>query len=54
LTQRAQDKATTGDESREAADRLAVEQGEDDGMIVHQDVMPNVHNKKDINAITTR
>ena len=37
-TQRAQDKTVTSDQSREAADRLAVERGEDDGMIMHQDV----------------
>jgi len=29
------------DQSRQAADRLAVERGEDDGMIMHQDVTAN-------------
>jgi hypothetical protein len=53
-TQRAQDKTVTSDQSREAADRLAIERGEDDGMVVHQDVTFNVHNRKDLNAITAR
>jgi hypothetical protein len=52
-TQRAQEKTAGCDQSREAADRLAIERGEDDGMIVHQDATSNVHNSKDLNAITT-
>jgi hypothetical protein len=52
-TQRAQDNIATGDQSREAADLLAIERGEDDGMIVHQSASLNVHNSKDLNAITT-
>ena len=41
------------DQSREAADRLAIERGENDGMIIHQDATSNIHNSKDLNAITT-
>jgi hypothetical protein len=48
VTQRAKDKAASGDMSREAADRLAIERGEDDGMIVHQGVTSNVQNSKEI------
>ena len=51
-TQRAQDIIATGDQSREAADLVAIELGEDDGMIVHQSVSLNVHNSRDLNAIT--
>jgi hypothetical protein len=53
-TQRAQDKTATGDQYREAADRLAVERGEDDGMIVLQGVITKLHNGKDLNASTAR
>ena len=53
MAQRTQDKIATGDQSREAVDRLAVERGEDDGMIVHQGVTSNAYNSKDLNAITT-
>lgn len=53
-TQRVQDKAATGNQSREAADHLAIERGEDDGMVVPQGVTFNVHNSKDLNAITVR
>jgi len=53
-TQRAQDIIATSDQSREAADRLAIERGEDDGMIIRQDVTASAHNRKDLNAITTR
>ena len=53
-TQRAQDITATGDQSREAADRLAIERGEDDGMVVRQGVTFNVHNSKDLNADTAR
>ena len=41
------------DQFREAADLLAIERGEDDGMIVHQSASLNIHNSKDFNAITT-
>jgi len=51
--QPAQDNTASDDQSREAADRLAIERGEDDGMIVHQSASLNVHNNKDLNAITT-
>ena len=54
MAQRAQDKIATGDQSREAADRLAIERGEDDGMVVRQGVTFNVHNSKDLNADTAR
>ena len=54
MAQRAQDKIATGDQSREAADLLAIERGEDDSMIVHQSASLNVHNSKDLNAITAR
>jgi hypothetical protein len=53
-TQPAQDNTASGDRSREAADLLAIERGEDDGMIVHQSASLNVHNSKDLNAITAR
>jgi hypothetical protein len=52
-TQPAQDNTASDDQSREAADRLAIERGGNDGMIVHQGVYSNVHNNKDLNAITT-
>jgi len=54
VTQRAQEKTVAGDRSREAADRLAIERGEDEGMIIHQDVTSNVQNSKEFHAITTR
>jgi hypothetical protein len=54
VTQRAPVKAFSGYRSREAADRLAIERGEDDGMIVHQGASPAIHNSKDFNDITTR
>jgi len=54
VAQRAQDNTTSDDQSREAADRLAIEHGEDDGMIIHQDATSNIHNSKDLNAITAR
>jgi len=53
-TQRAQDITATGDQSREAADRLAIERGEDDGMIIRQDVTVSAHNRRDLNVITAR
>jgi len=52
--QRAQDITVTSDLSREAADRLAIERGEEDGMIIHQYATSNIHNSKDLNDITTR
>jgi hypothetical protein len=52
-THPAQDNTARDDQSREAADLLAIERGEDDGMIVHQNTFLNVHNSKDLNAITT-
>ena len=52
--QRAQDNTASDDQSREAADRLVIERGEDDGMIIHQDATSNIHNSKDPNDITTR
>jgi hypothetical protein len=52
--QPAQDNTASGDQSREAADHLAIERGEDDGMIVHQDATSNIHISKDLNDITTR
>jgi hypothetical protein len=51
--QPAQDNTASDDQSREAADRLAIERGEDDGMIIHQDATSNIHNNKDLNVITT-
>jgi hypothetical protein len=54
MAQRAQDNTASDDQSREKADRLAIERGEDDGMIIHQDATSNIHNSKDLNAITTR
>jgi hypothetical protein len=53
-TQRAQDITATSDQSREAADRLAIEPGEYDGMVVRLGVTFNVHNSKDLNADTAR
>jgi hypothetical protein len=53
-TQRAQDITATSDQSREAADRLAIEPGEYDGMVVRQGVTFNVRNSKDLNADTAR
>jgi hypothetical protein len=52
--QRAQDITATGDQPREAADRLAIERGEDEGMIIHQDATSNIHISKDLNVITAR
>jgi hypothetical protein len=52
--QRAQDITVSSDHSREVADRLASERGEDEGMIVHLDATSNIHNSKDLNDITTR
>jgi hypothetical protein len=54
VAQRAQDNTASDDQSREAADRLAIERGEDDGMIIHQDATSSIHNSKDLNAITTQ
>jgi hypothetical protein len=54
VTQRAQDNTASDAQSREAADRLAIERGEDDGMIVCQDAISNIHNSSDFNAITAR
>jgi hypothetical protein len=54
VTQQARAKAATGDKSREAFDRLAVERGEDDGMIVHPGVISSVHSRKDPDAVTAR
>ena len=54
VTQRAQDNTASGEQPGEAADRLAIERGEDDGMIVYQDATSNIHNSKDLNAITAR
>jgi hypothetical protein len=46
---------STGDgPSRVAVDPLAIEQREDDGMIVHQGAALNLHISKDFNAITAR
>jgi len=53
-TQPAQDNTACDDQSREVADRLAIERGEDDGMIVHQVAISNMNNSKDLNAITAR
>jgi len=53
-TQPAQDHTACDDESREAADLLAIERGEDDGMIIRQDVTASAHNKRDFNVITAR
>jgi len=53
-TQRAQDKTAAGDESREVADRQAIEQGEDEGMVVPHDVTPDQHNRKNLDAIAAR
>jgi hypothetical protein len=53
-TQRAQEKTAGGERSREVADRLAIERGEDDGMIIPQDATSHIHNSKDLNAITAR
>jgi hypothetical protein len=52
--QPAQDNTACDDQSREAADLLAIERGEDDGMIIRQDVTENAHNKRDVNVITAR
>ncbi|MGB5539542.1 MAG: hypothetical protein WBO37_05595 [Gammaproteobacteria bacterium] len=55
--QPALDKAATGERTRgvqEAIDRLARERGENEGMIVHQDVTFHVHNIRNTDAITTR
>jgi hypothetical protein len=54
MIKRAQVKVATRDKSLEAAGHLAVERGEDDGMIVQQDVTPKVNSREDLNAITTR
>jgi hypothetical protein len=53
-THTAQDNTASDDQSRDAADRLAIERGEDDGMVVRQGVTFNVHNSKDLNADTAR
>jgi hypothetical protein len=50
----AQDNTVTSNQSREAADRLAIERGEDDGMIIRQDVTESAHNRRDLNVITAR
>jgi hypothetical protein len=52
-THPAQDNTASDGQSREAADLLAIERGENDGMIVHKSASLNVHNSKDLNAITT-
>jgi hypothetical protein len=54
VAQRAKDNTASDDQSREAADRLAIGRGEDDGMIIQQDATSNIDNGKDLNAITTR
>jgi hypothetical protein len=54
VTQQARDKAATDDQSREAFDRLAVERGEDDGMIVHPGVISSVHSREDLDGVTAR
>jgi hypothetical protein len=54
VAQRAPDNTASDDQFREAADRLAIERGEDDGMIIHQDATSSIHNSKDLNAITTQ
>jgi len=46
--------STSDGPSREAVDPLAVEQREDDGMIVHQGAALNLNISKDFNAITAR
>ena len=51
FTQNAQDTETS---SQHAGIRLAIERGEDEGMIVHLDATSNIHNSKDLNDITTR
>ena len=53
-TRPAQDNTASDDQSREAADLLAIERGEDDGMIVHQSASLNVHNNRDLKAIKAR
>ena len=53
-TQRAEEKTVASDQPLEVADRLAIERGEEDGMIIHQDANSNIHNSKDLNDITTR
>ena len=53
MTQFTQDARNTETSSQHAG-LLAIERGEDDGMIVHQSASLNVHNNKDLNAITTR
>jgi hypothetical protein len=53
----AQDKAASGDRTRgtqEDTDRLAIERGENEGMIVHQGVTSIVHNRRNPDAITAR
>jgi len=53
-TQSVQDETATDDQSREAADRVADERAEDNGMIVHQGVITNVQSSKDPDAFTAR
>jgi len=53
-TQRAQDITVSSDLSREAADRLAIGRGEDDEMIIRQDVTASAHNRRNLNVITAR
>jgi hypothetical protein len=39
--------------SSQHANLPAIERGENDGIIVHQSASLNIHNSKDLNAITT-
>jgi hypothetical protein len=48
------DITVSSDLSLEAADRLAIERGEDEGMMIRQDVTASAHNRSDLNVITTR
>jgi hypothetical protein len=49
-------KAATGVRARaqEDIDRLAIERGENEGMVVHEGVTSNIHNSKVHNDITAR
>ena len=51
-----QGKAATGERARTQGDidRLAIELGENEGMVVHEGVTSNIHNSKVHNDITAR
>jgi len=54
VAQREQDDTAGDDRSRETADRLAIERGEDDGMIIRQEATSGIRDSTDLDDITAR